>query len=143
MDTQDNSQDHGGQAKGGRPRKITKAQLMAAISGSKGQRSVIAAELRISLRSLTRYLERYPDLKQEYQDERAAFTEYCKDKALTNVCKALEEGDAATSRWVLDRLGAEYGFTPKQALVGPDGEEPYSMTVNIIVDDSKIKDPMD
>lgn len=141
-DSDNDRQGHGGQAKGGKPRKVSEAQLRAAVSGSRGQRSTIAAELQISLRSLDRYLERYPDIKQEYQDERDTFREYCTDKALTNVYKALEDGDAATSRWVLDRLGAEYGFTPKQALVSPDGEQPIGLNVNIIVDDSKIKDPI-
>lgn len=125
---------------GGRPRKITKAQLEAAINGSQGRRTVIAGELQISLRTLDRYLERYPDSKQAYHDERDYLKDYCLDKALTNIEKALEDGDPATSRWVVDRLGGKYGFIPKQALTDPDGEQPYNLVVNIIVDDSKITD---
>lgn len=130
-----NDSDSGNQM--GRPRKITKAQLRAAVTGSQGNRTVIAKELQISLRSLGRYLERFPDIQEAYREEREYLKEELQDTARIKLREAIEKGEGWAIKFVLSTLGKEEGFSERHEISGPEGA-PFQLTVNIIRDDSPI-----
>ena len=129
-------------SKRGRPRKIKKAQLVAAIKGSGGQRSIISKELNISIRTLDRYLERFSDAKELYYDEIESTREDYKSLAHQGLRKALEKGEAWAVKLVLTTLGKDEGFAERNEYSGPDGG-PFELNVNIVTDDTPLKDRED
>lgn len=89
--------------KRGRPRKVTKKALMAAIKGSGGLKGVIAKELGIPLRVVDGYLAIFPDAEKACRDEWDAREAEYLEMAERSLYKALNKGEAWAVRFVSSR----------------------------------------
>jgi len=86
-----------------------KAQaFIEAIPGTGGIISTIAKRVGCSWHTAEKYIREYPSIHQAYKDEKAAVD----DKALSNVLKAVSDGDLSVSMWwVKMKLGSEFHET--------------------------------
>lgn len=100
----------------GRPRKISESQLINAIAGSGGLRKLIADELEISLRSLDRYIDRYPEAKQALENERNERLGHYISIAHDNLYEALKGGDWAATKYVLLNYCKDEFLTDKEPI---------------------------
>jgi hypothetical protein len=102
-----------------------KAQaFIAAIRGSGGIVSTIAKRVGCEWHTANKYIRAYPTIQQAYRNEKAGID----DRALSNVLKAIMEGDLSISMWwVKMKLGDEFHETTKI--------EP--ITLHVIYDDKR------
>jgi hypothetical protein len=78
-------------------------------------------------------------LKQVYHDEWDYLKEEYKDMACAGLRKVLEDEQAWAIKFVLTTLGKDERFSEQTEIRGPDGA-PFRLTVNIITDESPVKD---
>jgi hypothetical protein len=92
----------------GKPNQFKAEQFIKAIPGTGGIISTIAARVGCQWHTARKYIEEYPTIKQAYQNEKSAID----DKALSNVLKAVADGDLSVSMWwVKMKLGSEFHET--------------------------------
>lgn len=100
-----------------RKKKHTKTSIRKAISEAGSSVKAIADHLNVTPRTVYNYLKEF-----ELWDELLVTQELLKMMAAGNVIHAVEHGDLDTSKWVLERLGKNEGWTKRSELTGPDGE---------------------
>lgn len=89
--------------------RFTEAQVVEAIQGSHGIKTVIIRKLGISLPTLDHYLDKYSAANQALLDERSVLI----DKAESVVVTNLDKDDFMTARFVLTTIGKDRGWVER------------------------------
>lgn len=111
-----------GQLTQGKPQKtrsarVTKATVAAAIKGSRGVKSVIAARLGCARNTVYNYLDRWPDLQTLLDDESEALV----DTAEVMLASAVASGDIRAITFTLATKGKARGYSQRTEITGADG----------------------
>ena len=96
-----------------------KAQdFLDAIPGSGGVISAIADKVGCEWHTVQRAIDRYPTVKEAYDDE----CHRVSDKAKHNIIKAVHGGDLPTSKWYLQMKDPEFMPRQRTEVTGKDGQ---------------------
>lgn len=128
-----------GKNKGGRPRKLTKKQVSEAIKDSRANRGIILKVLKVDPSTFTRFLNRHPDLKEQYEQEWEKRKEGYLAMAHTGLHNKLRNEEWNAIRLVLTTLGRKDGFGEGIKIAGQEGDEPVTIIMTPVVNDEKIK----
>lgn len=89
--------------------KINKTMIKKAIPGTFGIYNQIAKKLGVNRETISKYMKKYPDLRELAEQEKYKMVDLAKSKAIVKI----NEGDT-TSIWnTLKTLGKEEGFGEK------------------------------
>lgn len=80
------------------------------------------------------YCEEHP----EFSERKEALKKMVNYKAKRVVISKIDEGDEKQANWWLDRKGKDEGFTTRQEMSGPDGEE-----IGVILFPQKHENPLE
>src|SRR4030067_111561 len=87
---------------------FTAEKFILAIPGTGGVISPIATRVNCAWHTAKKYIDEYPTIRQAYLNEKHKVD----DKAISNIYKAIGEGDLSTSMWwVKMKLGDEFHET--------------------------------
>ena len=89
-------------------------RVIAAIPGSGGIITTIAKRLGCNWYTVNRYIEKYPTVREAYEEEKATIL----DKAESNIIAAIHKGDLGVSRWYLSTIGRDRGYVERQEIAG-------------------------
>ena len=89
--------------------KYTAAQVIAAIKGTLGIKTAVAANLKCTRQTIDNYISRYVTVAEAYQEERERLVDLAEGK----FAKAIQDGNWAAIRFALVTLGKDRGFTEK------------------------------
>ena len=95
--------------------------IAEAVREARGILSVAARAVPCSKRTITNYMERYPVVREAYEDARANLV----DLVQVRLAEAVAAGNLQAITTVLTQLGADRGYTRKRARgagMGPDAE---------------------
>lgn len=94
-------------------------EFIDAIPGTGGIISAIAARVGCKWHTARDAIERFPSVKQAYDNEREVVT----DVAESTVIKAIRDGGLGASQWWLTRKGKDRGFVERREVEtsGPGG----------------------
>ena len=110
-------------------KKCTAEQVIEAIAGSGGIKTVIAKRLGVNRQSVDNYLTYYPTALKAYNDEVESFT----DKAESTVMQAIIDGDVQRAQWWLaKRRKLNFGDSVDVTTAG----KPITFTGQIARDDA-------
>jgi hypothetical protein len=98
-------------------KKFTARQFIAAIPGSGGVVSQIAAAVGCDWHTARRYIDNHATVKEAWDAERHSIT----DKARHNILKAIDKGDLMMSKWWLQVMDDEFVPRSKSEHAGKDG----------------------
>jgi hypothetical protein len=104
--------------KGQSSKGYTKSKVLAAIKGSAGIRSTIAARLGCSWNTANALCKKWPETVEAMQDEREAIL----DMSETTLLKSIKDGDTGSAKWMLSTIGKERGYVERQEVTGKDGK---------------------
>ena len=97
-------------AKPGPQSKFTAAQVIAAIEGTGGIKTVVAQKLKCHRHTVDRYIERYPTVQQAYEDECEKVGDFAESVLVQNIRLAFQTQaeekipvDSSDARWYLER----------------------------------------
>ena len=100
----------------------TTKQFIDAIKGTGGVVSVIAKKVGCEWDTAKKYIEKYPTIKQAYENEKNAID----DMAESVVLKSIKDGDVATAKWwLVKKRKSEFG----EAVDFTSGGEPVTLRV--------------
>lgn len=105
-------------------RGYTKEQVLAAIEGSGGIMSAVAKRLGCDWNTAKKYVSRWVATRAAFRAER----EKVLDLAETTLLKSIKDGDAASAKWMLSRLGRHRGYVERQE-IEPVGDKPILVVV--------------
>ena len=115
--------------------RYTAAQVISAIKGSFGIKTAVAAALECNRQTVDNYIERYPTIKQAYEDEREALVDLAEGK----FTQAIAQGEWPAIRFALATLGRKRGFTEKVEVEGQvditSGGKPIGPDFSAMTDD--------
>ena len=120
----------------GRKRQLKKNEVLAAIEGSRGFISTVAAKLHVDWHTAKAAIERWPETQQAIKDEEETTLDFVEGKAI----KKINEGDGAMIRFYLATKGKKRGFTYDDKLEADETAE--DNTLNVICDGEEV-DPID
>lgn len=90
--------------------KLTKKQVIEAIENSGGVIKVIARKCGVSRKAIYDFIEKYPDVKEAFQDEKEGMIDLAEGKLFG----AVKKGEAWAIKTVLQTIGKDRGYTEKQ-----------------------------
>lgn len=90
------------------------ADVIAAIEGSDGIKSVIARRLKVHRNTVNRYLDRYASAQEAYDEE----VERIGDVAESVVIKSIKDGEVDTAKWYLRVKLKDRGYIGRQEVAG-------------------------
>lgn len=90
----------------GRKPKLNRINVKQAIKNCYGNYSTIAQRLNVERSSITRFFQKYPDLRKLADEDRQ---KVC-DLSESQVTLAIKNGDMQTTRWFLDAHGKDRGY---------------------------------
>ena len=114
----------------GRKRGIKEKDLLAAIEGSRGIISTVAARLHVGWHTVERALQNSEKAREAMSDEEETTLDFVEGKAITKI----NEGDSAMIRFYLATKGKKRGYTYEEKLDDDDTTEDKELT--IITDDA-------
>ena len=114
----------------GRKRGIKEKDLLAAIEGSRGIISTVAARLHVGWHTVERALQNSEKAREAMSDEEETTLDFVEGKAITKI----NEGDGAMIRFYLATKGKKRGYTYEEKLDDDDTTEDKELT--IITDDA-------
>ena len=92
---------------------FTAKKFIDAIPGTGGIISTIAKKVGCQWHTAKKYIENYPTIKQAYDNEKHRID----DAAVSNIYKAITEGDLSTSKWWASmKLGKDFHTTEHQVV---------------------------
>jgi len=97
----------------------TKSTVLAAIKGSGGVISTIAAKLSVDWHTAKKYVDKWEETRIALADE----SEKILDLAEVTLYDAIKEGNTQDAKWLLATKGKRRGFTERHELTGADGED--------------------
>ncbi len=95
----------------------TKKATIDAILNSGGIMSTIAQKLGVAWSTAKIYVEKWPESKQAFEDERNKII----DMAESVLVKSIKNGDTQDAKWLLSRLAKDRGYVERQERTGKDG----------------------
>ena len=110
------------------PTKRTREEVVEAIKGTGGIKTLIAQRLGVTRFTFDSYLKRWSTVQDAYSQEREAFIDVAESVVQRNVRLAFQKQqdgemtDTSDAKWVLSRLGKDRGYSERQEITGPDGE---------------------
>lgn len=88
------------------PTKYTTKQFVSAIPGTGGVIASIAKRVGCDWETAKKYVEKYPTIKQAYENEKNAID----DMAESVVLRSIKDGDVATAKWwLVKKRKTEFG----------------------------------
>lgn len=114
----------------GRKRGIKEKDLLAAIEGSRGIISTVAARLHVGWHTVERALQNSEKAREAMSDEEETTLDFVEGKAITKI----NEGDGAMIRFYLATKGKKRGYTYEEKLEADESAEDKEL--NIITDDA-------
>lgn len=108
--------------------KFTAQQMIDAIRGSRGIKSVAARRLGCVRQTVDRYIRDYPTVREVYEEERESLVDLAEAKLLESV----NNSEWPAIKFVLVTLGKDRGYVERQEVTGPDGG---AVTVRVVYDD--------
>src|SRR5512145_2765925 len=96
---------------------FTTDQFIAAIPGTGGIVSAIAAKVGCEWHTAKKYIDEHPTVLQAWHDERSKIN----DKAKHNIIKAVNEGDLQMSKWWLQVMDEEFLPRERNEITGANG----------------------
>ena len=97
--------------------KCTKAQVIAALKETKGTQFLAAKRLGVSSKTVQRYLDRYPDIREIVAESRGELV----DTSELKLWQAVQDGQPWAIRMVLETQGRDRGYIKSIAVTGADG----------------------
>ena len=95
----------------GRTNGFTAKQFITAIPGTGGIISTIAKRVGCEWHTAKKYIEEFPTIKLAYENEKHRID----DAAVSNIYKAIADGDLGTSKWWASmKLGDDFHTTEHQ-----------------------------
>lgn len=88
------------------PKEYTEAQVCEAVRGSLGIMSTVAKNLNCTWGTARTYIEKYPEAKQLWEDEK----ERVLDLAESKVFKSINLDDVGAAKWLLSNRGRDRGY---------------------------------
>ena len=113
--------------KGGRRGEFTKAQVENALTEANGFVTSAAKRLGCNPKTVYRYMERYPSLKEVLADAR----EDALDLAESKLMKAINEGNLTAIIFFLKTRGKSRGYSERRQFGHPTGDEPVEFTLKL------------
>ena len=104
-------------SKRGQKLRYTEEEMLEAIRGSWGIMSHVAERLGCHRQTVSKYVKRFPALKEALTEERAKLVDF----AEAQLVKKLTGGDWSAIKFVLVTLGRERGYGYNLELSGPGG----------------------
>jgi len=101
----------------GRPR-YTQQQVIDALVQAGGLKEPAARALHCNRMTVTRYIERYPAIKEAHEDALQGSLDVAQSKLMILV----EREDWRAIRFILSTLGKDRGFTTRQEIVTADDD---------------------
>lgn len=105
--------------------KVTKEQVMTALTETNAFMSGAANKLGMTTRGLRNYIQRYPDLQEHIE----ALREKRVDFAEGMLFRLIQEGNIAAIIFFLKTQAKHRGYTERQEITGADGE---GVTIRIV-----------
>lgn len=106
-------------------RNFTKQQVLEAINGSYGIYTDIAALLHCESHTAKRYVEKWEETKQAYEDETLRGVEAAEKVILD----AIGHKDVATAKWLIEMKGKIKGYQ-RDAVLKLDNQEPLNIALD-------------
>ena len=114
----------------GKKPKCTREQVIEAIRGTSGIKTVIAKKLGVERQAFDRYLERWQSVREAFEQEKAATSDVARSVLVRNIQLShklqTETGkpvDTADAKWYLSRVERdEFATKQETALTNKDGE---------------------
>lgn len=107
----------------------TAEQFIKAIPGTGGIITSIARKVGCEWNTAKVYIEKYPTIKQAYENE----CETMLDMAEAELYKAVKAGKDWAIKYTLATKGKNRGFTERNELTGKDGEPLTVRTIEIVL----------
>ena len=114
----------------GRKKGIKEKDLLAAIEGSRGIISTVAARLHVGWHTVERAIKASEKAREKMADEEETTLDFVEGKAITKI----NEGDGAMIRFYLATKGKKRGYTYEEKLNGDEITEDKEL--NIITDNA-------
>ena len=121
----------------GRKKSIKEKDLLAAIEGSNGFVTTIAARLHCSWHAADNAIKASPAAIQAIKDEEEKTLDFVEGKAITKI----NEGDGAMIRFYLATKGKKRGFTYDEKLEADESAEDNNINVICDTPDAEPVDP--
>ena len=121
----------------GRKRQLKKNEVLAAIEGSRGFISTVAAKLHVDWHTAKAAIERWPETQQAIKDEEETTLDFVEGKAI----KKINEGDGAMIRFYLATKGKKRGYTYEEKLEADESAEDNNVNVICDTPDAEPVDP--
>lgn len=99
-------------SKGGRPEKYSIKTVLKAIKNTGGIRTQICANLKCDRKTLFKYMNKYPEIREAIEDEEESVL----DMAESSLFALIQNGDSASIFYFLNNKGRKrgYGFNPNK-----------------------------
>jgi len=101
----------------GRTERFSVAQVAEALKESRGLRTLAAARLKCSPSTITRYTDKYPELKAQIDEAEAITTDYTEAKLFEQI----ESGNLTAIIFYLKCKGKARGYVERQEFTGRGG----------------------
>lgn len=111
-------------------KRYSKATIVEAIRGTGGVVSSIASRLDCSWNCAKKYIEKWPETVQAYEDEKEAILDLCESVLYA----AIKNGDTQSAKWLLATKGKERGFVERREVTGENGA-PLTVMVEFVGDE--------
>jgi hypothetical protein len=103
--------------KGGKPRRFTQDEMIAALKIGRGMKSVAARHLGCPWHVVNTYCKKFEAVRAECEAQRQAFV----DAAELQLIAAVSRGDMGAVMYVLRTLGRGRGYSERTEITGKDG----------------------
>jgi hypothetical protein len=97
--------------------KYTADQMIRALTETHGMKSAAARALHCSRRTVDRYIDNYPTVREAYEDAR----EIVLDMAEAALFREIQNGNITAIIFTLKTVGKHRGYVERQELTGADG----------------------
>ena len=112
-----------------RSQQYTAKQVIEAIKGTGGIKTVIAQRLGCHRHTVDNYIERYTTVAQAYEDERETVADFAESVVGQNIRLAFQrqasekaEVDSTDAKWFLAMKAKDRGYAERREVTGPEGE---------------------
>lgn len=109
--------------------RYTAAQVIEAMKGTGGIKTVIAQRLGCHRHTVDNYIERYVTVAQAYENERETVADFAESVVVQNIRLAFQrqaqekvEVDSTDAKWFLSMKAKDRGYAERREYAGVDGE---------------------
>lgn len=112
-----------------RTQQFTAGQVIEAMKGTGGIKTVIAQRLGCHRHTIDNYIERYSTVAQAYEDERETVADFAESVVIQNIRLAFQrqaqekvEVDSTDAKWFLAMKAKDRGYAERREYAGVEGE---------------------